>query len=71
MKSGDSKGFGHVALIPKDEGSIRKCMTLYNNTVWKSKKLRIEIAKEDFKQRLKILRSIDQDIQKFFQKMFF
>ncbi|CAG8578960.1 9011_t:CDS:10, partial [Paraglomus occultum] len=51
QETGESRGFAYVT-IKTTPTLWRKCVSTLNGTIWKGMKLRIEVAKPDYKQRL-------------------
>ncbi|GIM07483.1 hypothetical protein Vretimale_11605 [Volvox reticuliferus] len=48
------RGFAYIELDPKDEVSIHKCLSVYNNSKWRGNVLRVELAKPSYLARLHV-----------------
>ncbi|GIL66106.1 hypothetical protein Vafri_19715 [Volvox africanus] len=48
------RGFAYVELDPKDEASVHKCLSVYNNSKWRGNVLRVELAKPIYLARLHV-----------------
>ena len=46
------RDFGHVSLRPKDEASLRKCISAYNGCKWRGGVLRCSLARQQYAERL-------------------
>ena len=47
------RDFAHVELLPKDEASLRMCISAYNGCKWKGGVLRCSLARQHYAERLR------------------
>ncbi|KAK9820036.1 hypothetical protein WJX72_005330 [[Myrmecia] bisecta] len=46
------RGFAYVNLVPKDDGALGRCLSLYNGCKWRGGILRVEVARPAYQLRM-------------------